>query len=453
MVRFPAGSSTATILYTGYPSAAALDAAGDLYIADYDNRAGLVEIPVGGTAQTVTLGNPAGSEAPSAISIDSAGNFYLTYSYGVYKVGRTAASLNFVTTAVNYTSADSPQTVQVENAGNQPLTVTSIGYPTDFPIDSSDASVCTNGQSLAPGRRCDISVQFTPKTATTLTESVSVATNAPNGNPTIGVTGTGSAGGQSQTVTLVNRSQVHAPICRGPYPSSSGFYVSSSSSLPVTVRVISGPMNFSGSLSKIVNTTAGSLSLVLPNASGAGSGIVEVDQPGTSLYAPATPVQLSYTVNPESISIRQFTPTPSGTQVYGSSNSTLTYILQGVQLGDQLHLAVVSGVSSSSPVGSYTATVALVGQAAANYTLTNPTLPFTVTPAPLTLVAADAYQLVGATPGPFTYQFSGLQNGDPQSVVTGAPNFDDNCDGILRSRHLCNHAGSRHTLRGQLQLP
>ncbi len=402
VVRFPAGSSTATILYTGYPSAAALDAAGDLYIADYDNRAGLVEIPVGGTAQTVTLGNPAGSEAPSAISIDSAGNFYLTYSYGVYKVGRTAAALSFVTTALNHTSSDSPQTVQLENAGNQPLTVTSIGYPTDFPVNSSDTSLCTNGQSLAPGAACDVSVQFVPQTAATLSESVSVSTNAPNGNPTIGVTGTGSAGGQSQTVTLVNRSQVHAPICCGPYPSSSGFYVSSSSSLPVTVRVISGPMNFSGSLSKIVNTTAGSLSLVLPNASGAGSGVVEVDQPGTSLYAPATPVQLSYTVNPESISIRQFTPTPSGThRVYGSSNSTLTYILQGVQLGDQLHLAVVSkGVSSSSPVGSYKATVALVGQAAANYTLTNPTLPFTVTPAPLTLVAADAYQLVGATPGP-----------------------------------------------------
>ncbi len=151
VVRFPAGSSTATILYTGYPSAAALDAAGDLYIADYDNRAGLVEIPVGGTAQTVTLGNPAGSEAPSAISIDSAGNFYLTYSYGVYKVGRTAASLNFVTTAVNYTSADSPQTVQLENAGNQPLTVTSIGYPTDFPMTAPTPACAPMGRALRLG--------------------------------------------------------------------------------------------------------------------------------------------------------------------------------------------------------------------------------------------------------------------------------------------------------------
>jgi hypothetical protein len=180
-------------------------------------------------------------------------------------------------------------------------------------------------------------------------------------------------------------------------------------------------MNFNGALSTVVNTTAGAYSLVSSKASAAGSGIVRVEQPGTSLCAPATPVQLSYTVNPASTSIRPTNPPASGTQVYGSTNPTLTYTLQGIQPGDQVHLAVVSGVTASTPVGSYTATVALVGQSAANYTLTTTTLPFTVTPAPLTLAAADAYQLVGATPGPFTYQFIGLQNGDSASVVSGTP--------------------------------
>jgi sugar lactone lactonase YvrE len=182
VVKFQAGSWKPSVLYTGYPSAAAVDAAGDVYIADYNVRAGLVEIPVGGTAQTVTLGSPAGIEAPSGISIDSAGNFYLIYG-GVYKVGWNAASLNFVTTAVNHTSADSPRAVQLENAGNMPLTVTSIGYPTDFPMDTSDASACTNGPSLAPGAVCDISVQFTPLTAATLSESVTVVTDCSERQP------------------------------------------------------------------------------------------------------------------------------------------------------------------------------------------------------------------------------------------------------------------------------
>lgn len=241
VARFTAGTWAVKTLYNGNPQGVALDAAGDLYIADYQVFEGLVEIPVGGTAQTVALGSPGGYQAPSAISIDSAGNIYLTYSYGIYKA-RSAPSFSYATTIVNQTSPDSPQTLQLQNAGNLPLILSSIAYPTDFPINSSDANLCAAGTSLSLQAQCDISANFTPTTPSPLSESITITDNAPVATSTVAVTGTGSAGGQSQTFAILNRSQLAANICCGTYPTGPTFYVNSTSGLPVTLTVLSGPV-------------------------------------------------------------------------------------------------------------------------------------------------------------------------------------------------------------------
>ncbi len=418
VVEYAAGSSTPSVLYSGNPQGVALDSAGDLYIADYETPGGLVEIPVVGTPQTLPIG-PAGSlQMPSAVSIDSAGNLYVTNEYGVDEIPRSTAALNYATTVLNETSPDSPQTVQFANAGNASMTLSAVTYPYDFPENTSDTNLCVAGKYLVPGTACDISASFVPTQTGALSESVTIVDSATGPTQSVSLTGASSAGGQSQTIAILNAQLVAGNICCGAYPNGPGFYVNSSSGLPITLTVLSGPMTFRGSQTTTVNTTVGANTRLIPSSSGAGSGVIQATQPGNSTYAPAAPVQLTYTVGPGSIDLRF---NSSGTQTYGSAAPTLTFKLDGGQPGEKLGLAVTGGVSAASPVGTYTANVALTGLTAANYTLTNPTLPVTVTPAPLTVEPVDAYQLVGATPAPLNYVMAGFQNGDTASVVTGSP--------------------------------
>ncbi len=414
------GANPAT-LYNGNPQGLAIDAAGDIYIADYTTEAGIAVIPAGGTPQVMQLGSPGGYAFPSAISLDSAGNIFLSYS-AIYEDIRARASLTYDTTIVNNMSADSPQTVQLFDAGNQPLSISSISYPTDFPVNSADSLLCANGTSLNPGKGCDISAGFTPTTTGPLGESIVIADNAPPGSQSVGVAGVSTASGQSQTLTLTPRVTC---VCY-PYSITGGyFYVGDSAGLPVTVRVLSGPMTFNGAQSTVINTILGQNTLAFFTESAAGSGVIEADQAGNSTYGPATPLRLSYTISPASLTFRLNRP-PTATQVYGGLPQ-LTYTLTGlVNQGDKIQVYVASGVAAQSPVGTYTVTYGITGPAASSYTLsaTAPQNgPLTVTPAPLTVNAVDAYQLTGVTPGPFSYSLVGLLNNDPPSVVSGSPAF------------------------------
>ena len=397
------------------PSGIAVDAAGDLYITDYVQPAGsgIVELTVGGVGQT--LSTSLWWLNPTSISLDpGTGDLYVSVQAngggGLYRLLRKSPTLSFATTAVNTTSGDSPQGATLSNIGNASETVYSASYPANFSSAGAVSNPCSGNEVLAPGANCTLPVSFVPTTAGSLSGTVQVVYGAAGGATTnIGVSGTAVNGGQTQTISFTDRASTTT------YSTASYlFYCSATSGLPVTVRVISGPGSFAGGANSTTCSAGVQLTML-----GAGTVVLEADQGGSTIYAPATPVRLSLKINPASLTLNKVY---TSTEVYGSGNPVFSYLLQNpLRSGEQVGVVITGGISASTPVGTATITLALSGPSAGNYVLTNPTTTMTVTPAPLTVIAQDGYQLVGMTPTLTKWTVTGFVNGDTAALVTGAP--------------------------------
>ena len=114
------------------------------------------------------------------------------------------------------------------------------------------------------------------------------------------------------------------------------------------------------------------------------------------------------------------------TRVYGAANPVLTYRITGFQNGDTTSVvtgapALSTTASTSSAVGSYPISAAQGTLRAANYYFTFAPGTLTVTKAVLTVQADDKTRAYGAANPALTYSFSGFQNGDTASAVSGSP--------------------------------
>jgi sugar lactone lactonase YvrE len=182
----------------------AVDGNGNVYVT-----VGLqvVEVPWTGSgygAQT-TVGN--GFAEPFGVAVDAGGNLYVAdYANGAVKIDLAdAPTLTFAATNVGTTSSDSPQTVTIENIGNETLTFTAPpSYPASFPENGSAADLCASNTSLAEGSSCNVSVNFVPIAGGSNAGGLVLTDNALNGTPaiqSIPLTGVGFAATQLAFVT------------------------------------------------------------------------------------------------------------------------------------------------------------------------------------------------------------------------------------------------------------
>jgi sugar lactone lactonase YvrE len=187
------------------PAGVAVDTAGDVFIADTGNNR-VVEVPAGGGAQ-IELGS--GLKSPYGVFVAGNGDVYIadTYNNRVVKLARSQPpALSFAATEFATTSADSPQTVMVENVGNQLLKLTDVSYPVDFPVDFSEngsEELCIGMDTLMPGQACDLPINFTPLHTGALTESLILTDNSLNGAPAtqvVSLSGTGVAQTSAATI-------------------------------------------------------------------------------------------------------------------------------------------------------------------------------------------------------------------------------------------------------------
>ena len=166
------------------PQGVAADAMGNIYVVDTANRR-IVRLTTAGVASAVSNSGlpvpPTLSSLLFGVTSDPSGNLFIP-DWGnnrIVAVNVGGASLTFPNTDVG--SASSPQTATVTNLGNLPLVFTTNPmYTANFSEDNADNNLCAMSTSLAPGILCDVSVEFTPQSAGSLSTGIVVTNNHRN---------------------------------------------------------------------------------------------------------------------------------------------------------------------------------------------------------------------------------------------------------------------------------
>jgi hypothetical protein len=183
-------AATQAVVWT--PSGVAVDAAGNVYIAELGNHAirkvsgpasstpgyistlvqdgcGSVYFPSTGLFTTQTLYSPTG------LYLDGGGDLYIadTLYMEVYEVYGNFVALSFSPPSIRQGSTSSPQSQEVENDGNAPLDLTTIAVVTPpTPPDAEVVAVansCSIPGPLAVNADCEVGVVFAPPDTPLLT--------------------------------------------------------------------------------------------------------------------------------------------------------------------------------------------------------------------------------------------------------------------------------------------
>jgi sugar lactone lactonase YvrE len=169
---FQGDGGLATDAVLSEPTAAMLDPAGDLYIADSgNNRVREVNAATGtiftfaGTGGEQFAGDAGPADlaslyGPSALFMDAGGNLYVAdmFHNRVRRISALTTALLYPTMKVGKISP--PQAVQLSNDGNAGLDLTQPLF-TNAALDAS-TTTCTNGAAIAPAATCNLGAEFAP---------------------------------------------------------------------------------------------------------------------------------------------------------------------------------------------------------------------------------------------------------------------------------------------------
>jgi sugar lactone lactonase YvrE len=267
------GYSTVNTLGSGFrqPHGVSVDAAGDVFVGDTGNNAVKEMLAVNGSIPAtnptiLTLGR--GFNQPNGVAVDGKGNLYLgdQANNQIEKLDLSdPPSLDFISTPVHLVSADSPQSVQIQNIGN--TTLAGSGSPlsdsTDFylvPGSNIIPDCALSTISLPSGAECNLSFEFNPQSAGQLSSTLTLTDNALNAN---------TAPQNTQTIALNGIGLPNAPpqvqispaaVNFGPVP-----YPGGSTTQNVTITNIGG-----GTLAGITAASNGSSVTILNSTCAAG---------------------------------------------------------------------------------------------------------------------------------------------------------------------------------------
>ncbi|SHO65357.1 MBG domain-containing protein, partial [Algoriphagus zhangzhouensis] len=109
------------------------------------------------------------------------------------------------------------------------------------------------------------------------------------------------------------------------------------------------------------------------------------------------------------------------TKIYGDADPIFTYTATGFEAGDDVG-SIMTGALSRDPgkdVGTYSITLGTL-DAGPNYTINFTGADFEITPATLNVFTFNYSKVYGDADPTFSFAASGLKNGDPGSIITGA---------------------------------
>ena len=293
----------ATSAELNIPLGVAVDAAGDLYIADAGNNRVREVIAATGVITTVA-GNGTGGfsgddgaatsaelNGDHALTLDNTGDIYLTDSGNerIRKVTVTAAApFAFANTYVYSPSADSPKTETIANIGNAALTFEVPGVGTNPSVSSgfsiSNSSTCpllstlSSAGTLGAGASCTDLISFTPQVVGTIGGSAITTDNTlnvANSTQSVGLSGT-------SLPLLIKTITFPQPTTPVTVDSTATLGATASNGDPVTYSITSGAATINGSTITYTNT---------------GTVTIAANSAETFDYAAAETVSVSVVVN------------------------------------------------------------------------------------------------------------------------------------------------------------
>jgi sugar lactone lactonase YvrE len=419
--------ATGTGLLTPY--GLAIDAAGDIYIADgsanrvyavysvISNGSNIYPVIGTGTAGYTGDGGPSTAatiNAPLAIALDGSSDLFVIDSgnSALREVTYPVTSyISFGSVLVGATS--SPVLQYLANAGNAnlafslyPFTTTDSHYAV-----SPGSTTCT--ATTVSGGVCDIAYTFSPTVAGAAPPGQSnLISNSYNSQQTVIFSTSGSSGYSSGPLpfTLIPETEVFGYS----FPESFTFTGSSPAS---------GTMIF----------YIGSQVLCTATISNASAGTITCNAPPSGLAVGSYTVSFTFTSTnsyyssvtgtiPLAITRAPLTVTPNNfSRQYGQTNPAFTGIITGAVNGDVFTASYSTTATQLSPVGTYpiTATLTPVGSANLNnYSVTYNTGTLTIAPAGsggsggLVVTPANATRQYGTPNPPFNGTITGAVNGD-----------------------------------------
>jgi hypothetical protein len=463
-------SSSSTMVTVGsgfyYPRRLALDAAGDVFVADWGNNAVKeIEAGTGGNAAgvvsssstVVTLGS--GFSEPTDLAVDGAGNLFITdpgLSAVEQLVLTTPPSLSFASTAVGSTSSDSPQTVVVQNAGNANLSFPVPGFgsnpslATNFTLGSTSTCpqvISSSGSAgtLASSGLCTEVLSFTPTTAGSVTGSLVLTDDSlnPGTTTTQTINLSGTATPATATVTVQPATIVYG---------STSTTLTASISYAGTIAPIEAVTFTVDSGTAVTASCTGSSSPLTCTASyatgslGAGTHTITVSMAADTNYSAASDTA-ALTVTAATLTLTA----NNATRPYGAANPAFTGSVSGAEYSDSFTESFATSANATSAPGAYAIVPSVTGANVGDYSVsaTNGTLTVTQA-ASVTTVSASAASVNPNQSVTLTATVASATTGTP----TGSVTFYDNGTSLQQvslnngSASLTTplSAGSTHTI-------
>jgi uncharacterized protein YjdB len=289
---FSGDGGPATSADMNLPQYVGLDAAGNLYIADFGNNVfrkvdaatgiistiiGIVPTPSGIYEGFSGDGGPATSAqlmGPAAILVDPQGNidFADSYSNRIRQVSPTTPPLSFSPPSITVGSDSATQTFAVADIGNASLNISAIAAGANFDTDNN-STTCSTASALSSGGSCLVGALFSPTTTGPLTGTFTLTDNSLNvsgSTQQVGLSGTGVAPtlvsiAVTPATPSLAKGQTQQFTATGTYSDSSTQNLTASvtwaSATPTAVTITAGGLaTGTGQGTSLISATSGSVS-------------------------------------------------------------------------------------------------------------------------------------------------------------------------------------------------